>query len=246
MTIRFNARSKLSALAASLLFATAGCQRDDAAESETSEPPAVEDGDEASEDAEERIVPEPPTAEDLAEYTADLEGDGPLIATLDTSMGAIRCRLFEEKAPMTVANFVGLARGLKPWRHPASGEVSREPLYDGTIFHRVIPDFMIQGGDPLGEGRGGPGYRFDNEVSDELRHDEPGTMSMANAGPDTNGSQFFITEVPQPRLDGDYSIFGRCDDVDVVKEIARVEKAGPGSSRPKDDVVLESVTISRE
>ncbi len=187
----------------------------------------------------------PPLPDDLAEYTADLDGDGPLLATLETNMGAIRCRLFEERAPRTVANFVGLARGLKPWVHPSSREVMEEPLYDGTIFHRVIPDFMIQGGDPEGTGRGGPGYRFDNEIAEGLRHDQPGTLSMANAGPDTNGSQFFITETPQPRLDGDYTVFGRCENLDVIKAIARVPKVEEGSSQPAEDVLLERVVIER-
>jgi peptidyl-prolyl cis-trans isomerase A (cyclophilin A) len=245
VTIRFNARSTLSFLAAALVCAAAGCKGDSADESPEQTAPAPESGDDDEGDAEDALAPQPPTADDLAEYTSDLEGDGPLTATLETSMGTIRCRLFEDEAPMTVANFVGLARGKKAWRHPATGEVTTDPLYDGTIFHRVIPEFMIQGGDPLGEGRGGPGYRFASEVSDDVRHDEPGTLSMANAGPDTNGSQFFITEAPQPRLDGGYSVFGQCDDVDVVKEIARVEKVESGSSKPKEDVVLEKVTISR-
>jgi peptidyl-prolyl cis-trans isomerase A (cyclophilin A) len=247
VTIRYSARSTLCLFTAALLLSAAACKGDDAAESAETTAAASGSDDRADDgDGDERLVPEPPTADDLAAYTADLDGEGPLYATLETTMGTIRCRLLEEEAPMTVANFVGLARGLKAWRHPATGEVSKEPLYDGTIFHRVIPEFMIQGGDPLGEGRGGPGYRFANEVSADVRHDEPGTLSMANAGPGTNGSQFFITEVPQPRLDGDYNVFGRCENVDVVKEIARVEKVEPGSSRPKEDVVLERVVISRD
>jgi peptidyl-prolyl cis-trans isomerase A (cyclophilin A) len=186
-----------------------------------------------------------PKAHHVAEYTADLEGDGPLKATLETSMGTIRCRLFEDEAPITVANFVGLARGLHPWRHPSTGELMKAPLYDGTLFHRVIPEFMIQGGDPLGTGMGGPGYRFANEVTDALRHDRPGILSMANSGPHTNGSQFFITEAAHPHLDGGYNVFGLCDDLDVVHAIARVETDAQGISRPVADVVLEQVIIHR-
>jgi peptidyl-prolyl cis-trans isomerase A (cyclophilin A) len=187
-----------------------------------------------------------PKAHHVAEYTSDLEGDGPLRATLQTSMGTIRCRLFEDEAPITVANFVGLARGLHPWRHPETGELMNAPLYDGTRFHRVIPEFMIQGGDPLGTGMGGPGYRFANEVSEDLRHDRPGILSMANAGPHTNGSQFFITEAAHPHLDGGYNVFGACDDLDIVRAIARVETDAQGMSRPVADVVLERVIIHRD
>ncbi len=252
MTIRIDPRNATwLVLSGALLWAAPGCDQQDEADQddEVAEqgdtPGEDETGDENGDDGDDGPAPEPPTAADLEEYTADLEGDGPLMATFETSMGTIECRLLEDEAPMTVANFVGLARGMKPWQDPESGEIREDPLYDGTIFHRVIPEFMIQGGDPLGEGRGGPGYQFDNEVSEDLGHDEPGTLSMANAGPDTNGSQFFITETAQPRLDGDYSIFGRCDNVDVVEEIARVEKEAPNSSKPAEDVVLESVTISR-
>ncbi|RMH42838.1 MAG: peptidylprolyl isomerase [Deltaproteobacteria bacterium] len=179
----------------------------------------------------------PPTAADLADYVKDLEGDGPLTATFETSMGAIHCELFEKQTPMTVANFVGLARGLKAWKHPGTGKIERRPFYDGLVFHRVIPNFMIQGGDPLGIGRGGPGYQFADEFVDSLRHDRPGRLSMANAGPGTNGSQFFITEVPTPHLDGRHTIFGQCDDIDVVKRIAREGRV--------DKVKIEKVTIAR-
>jgi peptidyl-prolyl cis-trans isomerase A (cyclophilin A) len=119
-----------------------------------------------------------------------------------------------------------------------------EPLYDGTIFHRVIPEFMIQGGDPLGTGMGGPGYQFNNEIAAGLSHDRPGILSMANAGPHTNGSQFFITEGPHPHLDGGYNVFGLCEDLDVVRSIARVDKP-EGDSKPTEDVVLQQVIIHR-
>ncbi len=183
-----------------------------------------------------------PVAEDLEHYVKDIEGTGPLVATLVTSLGNIRCELFETEAPMTVANFVGLARGLKPYRDPSSGKVKQGKFYDGLIFHRVIPEFMIQGGDPLGQGRGGPGYKFANETNPALQHVE-GTLSMANAGPDTNGSQFFITEKAVPSLDGGYSVFGRCGNLDVVKTIARVPT--DGSDRPVQSVVIQRIEFAR-
>jgi peptidyl-prolyl cis-trans isomerase A (cyclophilin A) len=186
----------------------------------------------------------PPRAEDLAGYIRDLPGAGALTATFETSMGTVRCTLLADQAPMTVANFVGLARGLKAWRHPGTGEVTRKPYYDGVIFHRVIPDFMIQTGDPLGRGNGGPGYRFDDEISPGVRHDQAGVLSMANAGPGTNGSQFFITDKATPHLDGKHTVFGRCRDTAVVKKIARVPRAD--ADRPKKEVVIQRVTITRQ
>ncbi|MBI2568451.1 MAG: peptidylprolyl isomerase [Candidatus Schekmanbacteria bacterium] len=164
-------------------------------------------------------------------------------ALLHTNMGTLACLLYHEQTPRTVANFVGLARGKKAWRDPQSGQWVRRPLYDGTIFHRVIPSFMIQGGDPQGTGRGGPGYRFADELVPTLRHDRPGILSMANAGPDSNGSQFFITETPTPHLNNHHSVFGHCDDVELVKKIARVDRT-PGD-RPAQPVTLESVEIER-
>src|SRR5947208_10346573 len=137
------------------------------------------------------------------------EKKGLVYATLKTSMGDIVIQLFDDKAPKTVANFVGLANGTKEWTDPKTREKTKRPLYNGTIFHRVIPGFMIQGGDPLGNGQGGPGYEFANEISPSLRFETKGRLAMANAGPDTNGSQFFITVAPQPKLDGGYSIFGQ-------------------------------------
>jgi peptidyl-prolyl cis-trans isomerase A (cyclophilin A) len=190
----------------------------------------------------------PPTADDLAAYTSDLTGDGPLKATIETSMGTIHCELLDKGAPMTVANFVGLARGKHAFKDPKTGKVESRPYYDGTVFHRVIPEFMIQGGDPTATGTGDPGYQFDTEVSPDLKH-EPGTLSMANAGPNTNGSQFFITETATRQLDGKYNVFGRCKEVDVVKKIARVpttdQPGGGERSRPVDEIKLVKVTISR-
>lgn len=170
--------------------------------------------------------------------------DDPLAVELQTSMGTIRCALFPEKAPITVANFVQLAEGSKTWTDPRTNAETRTPLYDGTVFHRVIPKFMIQGGDPLGTGRGGPGYRFEDETDGGLRFDKPGLLAMANAGPDTNGSQFFITDRATPHhLDGKHTIFGECQNLDVVEAIATVATAA--ANRPQSDVVLRRVKILR-
>jgi len=167
---------------------------------------------------------------------------GEMLATLETSMGTIRVRLFPQEAPKTVENFVGLATGTKEWTDPTTGEKVRRPLYDGTIFHRVIPEFMIQGGDPRGNGTGGPGYTFEDEFQSGRKFDRPGLLAMANAGPNTNGSQFFITEVPTPWLNNRHTIFGEVvEGMEVVRAIARTER-GPGD-RPRRDVVLESVKI---
>ena len=148
----------------------------------------------------------------------------PPTAVLHTTAGDMKCELFPDKAPKTVESFIGLSTGKKDWKNPANGQTEHNhPLYDGVIFHRVIPGFMIQGGDPKGDGTGGPGYEFENEVTPDLVFDKPGRLAMANAGPNTNGSQFFITETPQMRLNGGYTIFGQCDDatVELVKKIAQ-------------------------
>jgi peptidyl-prolyl cis-trans isomerase A (cyclophilin A) len=168
----------------------------------------------------------------------------PLYATLKTSMGDIVVQLFEDKAPKTVANFVGLASGTKEWTDPKTGDKVKRPLYNGTVFHRVIPGFMIQGGDPLGNGTGGPGYRFEDEFNPDLRHSKAGILSMANAGPNTNGSQFFITTQATPFLDGKHSVFGEVvKGQEVVVAIAGV--ARDGRDRPNKDVVLREVVITR-
>jgi peptidyl-prolyl cis-trans isomerase A (cyclophilin A) len=168
-----------------------------------------------------------------------------MIADFETSLGNIRVRLFPSEAPKTVENFVGLAKGTKEWTDPASGEKVQRPLYDGTIFHRVIPEFMIQAGDPLGRGTGGPGYTFEDEFGSGRKFDKPGLLAMANAGPNTNGSQFFITEVATPWLNNRHTIFGEViEGMDIVRAIATVDR-GPGD-RPKQDVVLESVRITEE
>jgi peptidyl-prolyl cis-trans isomerase A (cyclophilin A) len=170
------------------------------------------------------------------------------VATLNTNHGAIKVNLFGNHAPKTVANFVGLATGEKEWTHPATNAVSTAKLYDGTIFHRIIPGFMIQGGDPLGKGIGGPGYKFDDEINPELNFTEPYVLAMANAGIQggrgTNGSQFFITTAPTTWLQAKHTIFGEVAD-DESKRI--VEKLGAvatdAGDRPLDDVVIERVTI---
>src|ERR1700679_2553789 len=161
-----------------------------------------------------------------SQAASPIEPTGPT-AVFDTSMGRITCKLFEKEAPVAVANFIGLAEGTKDWTDPVTKEkVHGKSIYDGTTFHRVIPEFMIQGGDPTGTGTGDPGYYFADEFNPDLNFDVPGRLAMANNGPDTNGSQFFITEAPAPSLDQHYSLFGQCDDsgVLIVKSIARVER----------------------
>lgn len=197
--------------------------------------------------AEKPIAPEvaAPTAKALKKYTRGIKGKGDLLVTLQTNQGDIRCQLYEKRAPMTVANFVGLARGKHPWKESKSGKVrKRARYYDGTIFHRVIPSFMIQGGDQLGTGTGGPGYKFADEFHADLRHDRPGVLSMANSGPRTNGSQFFITEVATPYLDNKHTVFGQCIDIAHIKKIARVPTGGR-MSKPSTPVVIKKVTFKR-
>ena len=166
-------------------------------------------------------------------------------AVIETSAGNLRCTLFPNQAPLGVANFIGLATGTKDWTNPVSHMKKHGvPLYDGTIFHRVIPNFMIQGGDPAGNGAGDPGYAFKNEVSPTLKFDRPGRLAYANAGPNTNGSQFFITEVPYPSLNGSYTIFGQCDPAAVllVKRIARMPR-DESNDRPYKPVVIKHIEI---
>ncbi|MCB9746081.1 MAG: peptidylprolyl isomerase [Alphaproteobacteria bacterium] len=173
-----------------------------------------------------------------------LTRDQTLEARLDTSMGTIHCELWPDKAPKTVLNFVELAEGKQAWTDPKTGEKVKKPLYDGTIFHRVIPGFMIQGGDPLGNGRGGPGYKFEDEIDPTVKFDRPGLLAMANSGPNTNGSQFFITDSTPTHLNGKHTIFGACEEQDVVKAITEVERGA--ADRPVQDVTLRRVTVLRE
>jgi peptidyl-prolyl cis-trans isomerase A (cyclophilin A) len=169
-----------------------------------------------------------------------------LHAHFTTSEGAFTIRLFEDEAPRTVANFIGLAEGTKEWTDPRSGQRVKRPYYDGLIFHRVIDGFMIQGGDPLGTGTGGPGFTFADEFSPRLRHGKVGILSMANAGPNTNGGQFFITLAPTPWLDDRHSVFGEVvEGLDVVQKIGRTQTSKPGD-RPLKPIAIQSVRIERQ
>jgi len=181
-----------------------------------------------------------------ATAAALIHPNGPTVV-MDTSMGRITCQFYEKQAPKAVANFIGLAEGTIDWTDPATKKKQHhKPYYDGTIFHRVIPEFMIQGGDPTGTGQGDPGYAFDDEFDPNLNFDQPGRLAMANSGPNTNGSQFFITEQAYDSLSQHYTLFGQCDEpsVLVVKTIARVER--DDRDKPNTPVVLKKVTIVRE
>ena len=164
---------------------------------------------------------------------------------VEDNKGSFTVKLYDEEAPNTVANFVGLAEGTKEWTDPRTRQKTTAPYYNGIIFHRVIDGFMIQGGDPLGQGVGGPGYEFADEFHPRLRHDRPGILSMANRGPNTNGGQFFITLGPTPHLDNRHTVFGEVvDGMDVVRKIGNT-RTGP-QDRPVKDIVIESVKIRRE
>jgi peptidyl-prolyl cis-trans isomerase A (cyclophilin A) len=166
-------------------------------------------------------------------------------AHFTTSEGSFTARLFETETPNTVANFVALAEGSKEWTDPRTRRREKKPLYNGTIFHRVIDAFMIQGGDPLGTGTGGPGFQFADEFHPKLRHDKPGILSMANAGANTNGSQFFITLVPTPWLDNKHSVFGEIvEGMDVVRKIGSTPTSKPGD-QPVKPITVETITIER-
>jgi peptidyl-prolyl cis-trans isomerase A (cyclophilin A) len=169
------------------------------------------------------------------------EGPGPLLALIDTEFGVVTCELRPDKAPNAVANFVGLARGRRAWQNPLQQNWVRSRFYDDLTFHRVIPEFMAQGGDPAGNGTGGPGYRIDDEISD-LVH-VPGTLAYANSGPDTNGSQFYITEVATPHLDGGYTIFGLCEPLDIVTELTHVPTGA--NDKPVTPLPIKTVEITR-
>ncbi len=194
--------------------------------------------------------PAPPTSElpDAPQANAAIliHPNGPTVV-MDTSMGRITCQFYEREAPKAVANFIGLALGTKDWVDPATKKKQHNKLYyNGTIFHRVIPEFMIQGGDPSATGMGDPGYAFEDEFNPDLNFDQAGRLAMANSGPNTNGSQFFITEQASESLNQHYTLFGQCDEpsVEVVKTIARVER--DSNDKPTTPVVLQKVTIVRE
>jgi peptidyl-prolyl cis-trans isomerase A (cyclophilin A) len=200
-----------------------------------------------------REPPPPPPAppvnvEEVAKTLGVKPGDK-MYATFDTSMGKLVVELFWDKVPNTVINFVQLAEGTKEWMDPNNGnKPTKKPLYNGTKFHRVIPDFMIQGGDPLGTGTGGPGYKFADEFHPDLKHTGPGVLSMANSGRNTNGSQFFITEKATPWLDNKHSVFGKVTEgADLIPKITRVEKDpnDRSKSKPVTDIILKKVTIGR-
>jgi peptidyl-prolyl cis-trans isomerase A (cyclophilin A) len=174
------------------------------------------------------------------------KGGGKVYAHFTTSLGKFTVELFEKDAPKTVANFVGLAEGTKEWTDPKTGAKMKKPFYNGLIFHRVIPDFMIQGGDPLGTGTGDPGYKFADEFGSGRKMDKAGVLAMANAGPNTNGSQFFITLKETNYLNGKHTVFGEVvSGMDVVNKIGQVKTTKPGD-RPVTPVVIESVTIERK
>jgi peptidyl-prolyl cis-trans isomerase A (cyclophilin A) len=177
----------------------------------------------------------------LEEATKGLAGEGKLVAEVKTDKGTLKCELWPEKAPITVANFVGLARGLRPWKTP-SGEWAKKPLYDGTPFHRIIRGFMIQGGDPRGNGSGEPGYVIPDEIWAGAHHDQRGLLCMANRGPNTNGSQFFIMDGAAAHLDGGYTIFGKCGPDAVIESLASSEVAGDRAVNPPK---IQKVVISR-
>jgi peptidyl-prolyl cis-trans isomerase A (cyclophilin A) len=187
-------------------------------------------------------LPDAPTAN----VAVTILPNGPFVV-MDTSMGRITCQFYQKQAPLAVANFIGLATGSKDWTDPNTKKIQHhKPLYNGTTFHRVIPEFMIQGGDPVGNGMGDPGYAFDDEVDPNLTFDRPGRLAMANSGPNTNGSQFFVTEKGYDSLNGHYTLFGQCDDssVEVVKAIARVPR--DSDDKPLTPVILQKVTIVPE
>jgi len=172
------------------------------------------------------------------------------VATIHTTLGDIKVNLFGNHAPVTVDNFIGLATGTKEWKHPGTGAVSTTPLYDGVIFHRVIKEFMLQGGDPLGQGIGGPGYQFDDEIHPELSFNRPYKLAMANAGirmgKGTNGSQFFITTIPTDWLQGKHSIFGEVADEDSKKVVDAIEGVRTGmGDRPVEDVTINSIDVEK-
>jgi peptidyl-prolyl cis-trans isomerase A (cyclophilin A) len=185
--------------------------------------------------------------EDKGAKASDKKKEGKKVthAIFETTQGTFKVKLFTEQTPKTVENFVGLAEGTKAWTDPKTGKETKKPFYDGLIFHRIIKDFMIQGGCPIGRGTGGPGYRFEDEIVPSLKHSKPGMLSMANAGPNTNGSQFFITVVPTPWLDGRHTVFGEVvEGYDVIEKMSKA-KTGPGD-HPIEEISIKSLKIVRE
>ena len=190
---------------------------------------------------------QPPAPSRLELFTVSLGKpiNGELVAQINTSKGTLHCTLFEQDAPITVTNFVGLAMGKLDWISPSTQEhMTQQPFYDGLHVFRVIPDFLIQTGDPLNTGTGGPGYTIPDEIVDTLRHDKPGVLSMANAGPNTGSSQFFITAQAAPHLDGKHTIFGQCAPKDIIFKISR--SPADAQDHPVEPVTIDSITFSRE
>ncbi len=177
----------------------------------------------------------------MKEAVAGLEGDGKLMAAIKTEKGTLDCELYDDRAPLTVASFVGLARGLRPFKDP-SGQWVKRPAYDGTTFHRIVKGFMIQGGDPAGTGRGDPGFMIPDEIWEGAKHDQRGLLCMANRGPNTNAMQFFILDGAAPHLDGGYTIFGKCGPDSVIEKLASTEVAGDRALKPPK---IESIRIRR-
>lgn len=178
----------------------------------------------------------------LADATKGLPPGKEILASIETSMGTLECKLWDDKAPITVANFVGLARGVRPWKTP-EGKWEKKPAYDGTIFHRIVKGFMIQGGDAKKNGTGEPGYVIPDEVWDDASHDKAGLICMANRGPNTNGAQFFITDAATPFLDNGYTIFGECGPEELIHKLASVEVTGEKPKTPPD---IKKITIKRK
>jgi peptidyl-prolyl cis-trans isomerase A (cyclophilin A) len=195
------------------------------------------------------VAPKPPPSDDplqgkwtLEDATQGLPKGKQLRATLETSLGKIECKLFEDKAPVTVANFIGLARGTRPWKTP-EGTWEKKPAYDGTVFHRIIKGFMIQGGDAKKNGSGEPGYIIPDELWDGAKHDRAGLLCMANRGPNTNGAQFFITDAAAAHLDKSYTIFGECGPVDLIHKIAALDVV---RDKPKEPPVIKTIKVTRK
>ena len=225
--------AKLSLLLLASASVAASAQSEPGTVPETPAPPA----------AQKPITPDLPDAPGTIPQQPTIEATGPQVV-FDTTMGRLTCKLFDKQSPLATANFIGLATGTKDWTDPFTNQkVHGKPYYDGTTFHRVIPSFMIQGGDRKGDGTGDAGYYFDNENTPGLVFDVPGRLAMANAGPNTNGTQFFITEVPYPDLDGKYTIFGQCDShtVLMVATMARVER--DSNDKPNTTITISKVTI---
>ena len=220
-----------------LLLAVSACTKEDSGKAQPANNPPAQQA------AKPAPATPPAVPADLTGWQKAAYEGQPLFAKMETNQGVIVLRLFSKDAPKTVANFVGLASGEKQWMDPNTRQQTTKPLYNGVVFHRVIPGFMIQGGDPLGNGTGDPGYRFEDEFQSGRSFDKPGLLAMANAGRNTNGSQFFITVAPTPHLSNRHTIFGEVvKGYDVVEKIANVPR--DARDRPQQAVVIEKVTIS--